>query len=449
MTSLGRRRKREEDFIYVNLNQWGTYDEAVPAKLDFTKTVPIIESPDNYQLAVTSFALKSALIPTFIKPQGGFTSLFRVAVIAGDLGKLVPTNPAHPITSYPYSLNTDAQIIEVWPNESRNWCIQNPQKEIGTSINGVVPDAIYSYEKIFADINDAIYHSAFALNTLYNSWPDKVPPVGASLPGIDMPWFSSENAITHLNFSSFYVPQLFNYQNTTQPEGSDSAVALFLCVSKAIARNLTFPFFGIEAFNIQPGENFTGIDNEFSQGKDSDLVFIDIASIWSSSQCTEISTFSKYLQRSIYDLPGDLTAYTPTTVTYITAVEVESALHLWNAPTKLFFRSNLPIFTAEQSGQSSVKDNILQDYELTGLISHNASSTNVVFANPIFFSISQGSSLSSVSVSAYWIDFNGNSRPVYLTGNDSFAMKIQFQKIVDTKKEDEDLGQKAKLQRLS
>lgn len=442
MTSLGRKRKREEDFIYVNLNQWGAYDEVTVAKLDFTKTVPIVESPDNYQLAVTSFALKSALIPTFIKPQIGFTNLFRVAIMAGDLGKLVQTNPAHPIQKYNYPLNDGAQIVEVWPNEDKNWYLQNPQKEIGT-----IRDAIYSYEKIFADINEAIFHSAFALSLFTTTYPNNVPAVAPSIAGIDMPWFSSESAITHLNFTSYYVPQLFDYQNT-DPSGNDSAVALFLCVSKALARNLTFPFFGLEAFNIQPGEDFTGFDNEFQQGKDSDLVFIDISSIWSSSLCSEITTYSRYLQRSIYDLPGNLTAYAPAKVTYLTAVEVESALHLWNAPTKLFFRSNLPIFTAEQSGQSAVKDNILQDYELTGLISHNASSTNVVFANPIFFSINQGSNLSSVSVSAFWIDFYGNSRPVYLTGNDSFSMKLQFQKIVDTKKEDEDLNQKVKIQRM-
>lgn len=428
---------RDYNFVHVNLSKFGTFDTIVPAKIDLTRAVPIIDKPDDYKCSVTAFSLKSSLIPTFQDPPTGFESLYRTAIVAIDYGKLKSGLP-YACTPYTYPLTNVESVMNIWPNAPRDFYLS---EQAYPKSNRGLRNPAFSYEKIISDINDCLFsclykYDEYAAATYQPSGnpaaPGKVPPFFPSgNKDIDCPWFSLKGASTQVNFTTYWVPELFEYKSFPASPTPTRGGALYLCLSKAVAQKFTFPFFGIDNFDIQPGENLTGIDSEFTTGKDSDLVFLDLSSIWRADSSQIINTYSKWICRNEFDVSNTIYGFQPVKVDYIQAEETTSNLQLWNYPQRIFFRSNLPLHNQIIGGQqSAVVDNILQDYEITDLISGSTSTVNIIVPTSVYFSIKQGSNLSKLYIEVYWVDFLGEAHPVYLSGNDSFNITIGFERLI-------------------
>jgi len=114
--------------------------------------------------------------------------------------------------------------------------------------------------------------------------------------------------------------------------------------------------------------------------------------------------------------------------TYTVVTEPGSSLVNWNTIKQVVFKSSIPVEPELRSGQSRVQDQILTDFNVTGIIDHTPLSFypegplrkyNLLSTDP----------LRTIDLKVFWRDIDGQDYPWLLYADDLVSCKLRFDSV--------------------
>lgn len=478
----GKRFKSDPNLIYLDIGIEGKDDQAVDAKVDFTRAVPIINSPDDYKVAITQFSLTTSNIPVMTWPVD--TNNYKVGCfIMNPWDK----DQKEVYNNFPAWTSVYPTPVLPLPNLTQ----QVPQEIFYSSQNDGQPVDIpqhkrdfFSYEDLIGQINIAIAaHWVKNLDVLYNlaGLPSTVLDVLKE--NLVPPWLTLENGKPIWNYSKWFTSDyfhqlqqqwgLFNFGGLTI---YNSGFLINLCISLKLARMMNFPYYYLGDYLKQkyrqkggPIDPICGnvIDNMDvingvsplpttptselfywplldTEGFEEKLVILNFdllqkSSRWVTSESPPFPYESFYTVPMI-DVNNKPVPFQPPVVTAIGASFLDyktdvfksgpsiSDMSAFNSPTRIFFRTDLPIYADLIGGQKPRVDSIMQTFEISSLIGSPFKDISLTPSTLLYYSIMSGTPLSKIFIQAFYLN-NGQAVPIVLSSGESMTIKFIFEKI--------------------